>query len=83
MRNEKDLGYWLPRIIGLVTILGFIASASIRVKDAERKTLLIPGVKWDLVLIKSMLRAVDPARYDSVMNNQVQTVGPRPEEIEK
>lgn len=78
--KEKDLFYWLPRIIALVGALGLIASASIRFNDAEKKTAMIPAVEWDLVLIKSMLRAISPIRYDSVMNNQVQIYGPRPED---
>lgn len=80
MPKEKAIWYWIPRVIGLVAILSLLAGATIRINDAERKTKQIPGVKWDLALLKQLLRAYNPQAYDSVMNSQVQIYGPRPGE---
>lgn len=79
MQKEKGLAYWIPIVLGTVAVVGVVARGSVRLSDTERKTERIPGMEWDLLLVKSMLSAINPAKYDSVLTAQVRVYGQRPE----
>lgn len=79
-KQEHPFWYWIPRLTGLLVLIGLFTAATIRASDAERKTKQIPGVRWDLSLVKSLLNAANPHLYDSVLSAQVKIYGPRPTE---
>jgi len=83
MQKEKGLAFWIPVVLGIIALLGFWADASVRLSDAERQTKNIPGMEWDLLLLKSFLSAVNPTKYDSVLTVQVRIYGQRPESERK
>jgi len=77
--RDRGFGYWITVIAGVIALAGILANSSVRLSDAERKTQEIPGVKWDLILVKQMLAAMNPVKYDSVLTNQIRIYGQRPE----
>lgn len=81
--KEKGMAYWIPVVLGMIALVGVLARGSVRLADNERKTERIPGMEWDLLLVKSMLSAISPTKYDSVLNTQVRIYGQRPDTKEK
>lgn len=77
-QKEKTLGYWLGVVLAVLTLLGMFATGAVQLSDQKKKTEMIPGVEWDLRVVKGMLRSLNPAKYDSVITNEVQINGQRP-----
>jgi hypothetical protein len=77
--RQKNLGYWLGVVLGIMTLLGMFATGSVEISEQRKKTEKIPGIEWDLRVIKEMLRSFNPAKYDSVIDAEVQINGQRPE----
>lgn len=80
-QKEKSLGYWLSVVLGALALLGMFASGAVQLSDQKKKTEKIPGVEWDLRVVKGILRSMNPAKYDSVIANEVQVNGQRPEGV--
>lgn len=79
-RKVEDFWYWIPRILGLVAVLGLISKASVKVERLERKVTQVEINTWDLTLLKGVYHAVYPNVYDSVLDRQIKEIGPRPME---
>lgn len=78
-QKERSLGYWLGVVLGVLTLLGMFATGAVQLSDQKKKTEKIPGVEWDLRVVKGILRSMNPTKYDSVITNEVQINGLRPE----
>lgn len=78
--KEKTLGYWIGVVAALLALVGLGSSWAVRLSDTERKTKEIPGIEWDIRVVKSMLAGMRPGLYDSVIANEIRINGHRPEE---
>lgn len=80
------LGKWIGYIIGCITIssvlitgVGKLYAGDERLRTVEAKSAIMPAILWDTQLLKADARSHSPAHFDSLVINQIQTLGPRPE----
>jgi cytoskeletal protein RodZ len=80
-QKEKTLGYWLGVVLAIISLLGMLSAGAVQLSDQQKKTEKIPGVEWDMRVVKGMLRSMNPAKYDSVVATEVELSGQRPQGV--
>lgn len=82
-QKEKTLGYWLGVVLAILGLVATFAAAVTRISAVEEKANKMPGVEWDMRVMKDVLSRVFPTAYDSAIASEVRKNGQRPQQGEK